>query len=68
MIEWKKRLEDMILNLNQVDAIKCLRHQNMNVEEATIGQIQRRNMFLINVFKRAKAEEGSDIRSFMRVQ
>ena len=24
MIEWKKRLEDMILNLNRIDAIKCL--------------------------------------------
>ena len=57
----------MILASDKVDAIKCLRHQVMNIETATIGQMQRRNLFLMNIYKRAQVEKGRDIRSFMTV-
>ena len=52
---------------NRVDATKCLRHQHINVEEATAGQTQRRNMFLFNVHKQAKIKKERGIRSFMQV-
>ena len=39
---------------------------NVNEEEAIVRQMQRRNIFLSNAHKRAKAEKGSDIRSYLR--
>ena len=45
-----------IRKLKKVDAIRCLKRQTVNAEEATIRQLQRRNIFLTNVYKRASEE------------
>ena len=47
VIEWMKRLEKRIRKSKRVDAIRYLEKQNVNAEEAIIGQLQERNMFLI---------------------
>ena len=40
----------------------------MNAQGATIGEMQRKNMLLSNVFKRASKEQGNDMQTYLRVQ
>ena len=66
MIEWINEIERMILNSNKECAIKCLRSQEVNVQETSTKHLQRINMNLLEVYKKSKEGANNvDIRSFM---
>ena len=66
VIEWMKAIERMILNSNKECAIKCLRSQEVNVQETSTKHLQRRNRHLLEVHKKSKEGANNwDIRSFM---
>ena len=47
-------------------AIKCLRSQEVNAQETLTKHLQRRNRYLLEIYKKSKERTNNwDIRSFM---
>ena len=61
-----EEIERMMLNSNKECAINFLRSQDVNVQETSTKNLQRRNRHLLEVCKKSKEETNNwDIRSFM---
>ena len=57
MIEWMKAIEQMMLNSNKECVIKCLRSQEVNVQETSTKHLQKRNRHSSEVHKNQKKEQ-----------
>ena len=60
-----KEIENMIIRSNRVQAIRCIREQEVNVQTSSIMNLQQRNKYLLKMHKLSNKESKNlDIRMF----
>ena len=68
-LDWLKATEELILRLNKVDAIRCVRNQVFNAKNKTIKTIQVKNRYFLEACKKlSERNDCASIRFFFNMR